>query len=773
MKIGLKLIAGFLTVACILGFSGFYTVLNLNGIKDNSENIENIQFQGYVFASKMKLAVVQVQQWLTDISATRAAEGFDDGFDEAESWANVFTEYSDSYKDLAKSYNDQELLTELTALDESFDAFYTNGKEMAQAYIDGGPELGNVAMEGFDAYAADMGERIDAINEEATLAIEATFLENSNAIATFQTVTIIVVVMAVIFSIAIALFILRSITKPIAIIGNELKELADTGDLSKRSSIKTNDEIGVMAASLNDMLDKVTGSVSDLAKTADAIAGGDKSAKISQDVLSQNNEIGKLGSSFNEMLLQITDKNKIDESFLYGIPDPAFKTDNKLVIQDANDAFLKALGYNRSEVVGKMTCSEVCKTPICNTSNCTIKKCIDTKGTVVTEAYATTRNGKKIPIRAACGVLLNSKNEPVGGFELIQDLTALNEMVTNVEKVATGDLTVMVDESYKARDDSTGLLAKSLDKMVGSVKGLIGNVKNSVDTLANSAQKLSASSQEVNASAEETTSSVQQIANGASKASEESGNVLKEIKIAEEAATKGQVAANSISSRMDEIKKTTLEGSNKIASLGEKSKDIGNIVNTINQISEQTNLLALNAAIEAARAGEAGRGFAVVADEVRKLAEESGQATQQISNLIQGIQSEIDSAVKSMKENSKSVDEGSKDIQAAVEAFGRLPPVIEAINKAAGEVSSIAQENAASSEETSSATEEVTSTMSQVTNAASELTDIAGELQKQISQFKIGESNYSLSSDKSNNKNNHVKELNNINHRSNNDEQEN
>ena len=112
----------------------------------------------------------------------------------------------------------------------------------------------------------------------------------------------------------------------------------------------------------------------------------------------------------------------------------------------------------------------------------------------------------------------------------------------------------------------------------------------------------------------------------------------------------------------------------KISALGEKSKEIGNIVDTINQISEQTNLLALNAAIEAARAGEAGRGFAVVADEVRKLAEESGNATQQISNLIKSIRDEIDGAVKSMSENTAQVEEGSKGVSEAVKAFEILPP---------------------------------------------------------------------------------------------------
>jgi len=540
---------------------------------------------------------------------------------------------------------------------------------------------------------------------------------------------------------SIAAFILISrFLKPLSTIGKELHEISSTGDLSKRSSVKSNDEIGIMAKSLNEMLDSITAPVTGLAETVDAIASGNKNAVVDDNVLKQNNAIGTLGNSFNEMVRQINDKDKIDASFLHGIPDPAFKTNKDLIITDHNRAFRDLMGYDEEEINGNMGCAEVCKTPVCNTTKCTIKKCMESKSTVIEETFATNKSGEKIPIRTASGCLLDSNRKPVGGFEVFTDLTALKSVTTSLEKVAKGDLTIYVDETYKKRDDSTGTLARAVDKMATNVKSLVSNVKKSVDLLSESAEKLSSTSQEVNASAEETTSSVQQIANGANKASEQTTTVINEIKTAEEAAKQGQVAAASISSRMDTIKTTTVDGSNKISSLGEKSKDIGNIVNTINQISEQTNLLALNAAIEAARAGEAGRGFAVVADEVRKLAEESGQATNQIAELIRDIQSEIDGAVKSMEENTKSVDEGGNDIQSAVDAFGRLPPVIEAISRAAGEVSAIAQQNAASSEETSAANEEVTASISSVTNAAQELSDLSLELQNQISKFNIGES---------------------------------
>jgi PAS domain S-box-containing protein len=551
------------------------------------------------------------------------------------------------------------------------------------------------------------------------------------------TMVFIFIMLSIIIGVILAWTIIRSITKPLTIIGRELKELSDTGDLSKRSSITNKNEVGVMSASINNTLDNIVGSVSNLAKTADDIAQGSKTATIDEKILKQNNDIGKLGQSFAHMLENLEDKTKIGESFLMGMSDPAFKTDTNLVITDINDAALTALGYSREEVVGKMMCSDICKTPVCGTDKCTIKNCIKTKGTIVAETIATARSGTKIPVRAACGWLYNSKGEAVGGFEVVSDLTALHAIVSNVEKVADGDLTVKVEDTYKSRNDSTGTLAKSLDKMVVNVGSLVSNLKQNIDQVASSAEELSSSAEEVNASMEEVSSTIQQVATGSQNTAKDSETMLKQATQAGDSSIKGQQAAKEVSTKMEIIKKTTQEGAQKISALGEKSKEIGHIVDTINQISEQTNLLALNAAIEAARAGEAGRGFAVVADEVRKLAEESGQATQQISSLIQGIQTEIDSAVKSMGENSRQVDEGSKGVEAAVASFELLPEVINAVNKSAQEVGAVAQENASGAEEVSASIQEVTSSMQQVSSAAQQMASIASELKNMVEQFKV------------------------------------
>lgn len=451
-------------------------------------------------------------------------------------------------------------------------------------------------------------------------------------------------------------------------------------------------------------------------------------------------EIKNISDDFDGILEDLNDKQKIDESFLYSISDPGFKTDINLTVTEINDAFLNLLEYSREEVVGKMKCTHLCKNPLCGTENCVINKCLKTKSALVVETEVKTKSGKLIPVRISGGGLYNSKKEAVGGFELIQDISVLKSIIANTEEVAKGNLTIKIPEEYQSLNNTTGKLAKAVDIMVQQLSQLIFNIKKQITGTAVSSEQMSVSSDNINSAIQQISSTVQQIAAGSQNVSK----VVVESKDASnktaKSAEKGKEAAKLVSEKMGDINTTIKIEAEKIKALGEKSKEISNIVNTINNITSQTNLLALNASIEAARAGEAGRGFAVVADEVRKLAEESEKATEQISELTTNIQSEINSSVNSMEKNAKQVDEGYESVENALKSFDVIPELVDNINKALIEVSSVTEQNAAGSSEVSSAVQQTSASMQQISSTAKMLSAEAEKLKDMVASFRINDS---------------------------------
>jgi len=350
----------------------------------------------------------------------------------------------------------------------------------------------------------------------------------------------------------------------------------------------------------------------------------------------------------------------------------------------------------------------------------------------------------------------------------------IHELKETSEIIASGDLTK--DVSLDAKGDIQKLVS-SFEMMLNSLREIVSDVRETSSLVSSTSDNLASISEEMNSTTEEVSTAIQRIASGAQHQAEKIKEVVKIVgdqltsveqvvssaesaadasTKASEVAQKGGDSAQVALQKMREIQAVVDGATEIVRKLGERTKEIHQIVNVITNIAQQTNLLALNAAIEAARAGEHGRGFAVVADEVRKLAEGSGRAASQISVLVDQIETETRKAVDQMESGAKDVSVGATVIDSALASLEDIAATIqqtaamvqeitaateeqkasaEKIVQAVDEVAKIAEDTSAASEQTCISTESLTASMQEMTASAQELARLAGLMQSSVERF--------------------------------------
>ena len=353
---------------------------------------------------------------------------------------------------------------------------------------------------------------------------------------------------------------------------------------------------------------------------------------------------------------------------------------------------------------------------------------------------------------------------------------SVDTILEGARHIAAGDLRskIMLDG-----DDEFAHIAHQFNTMVESMQKMIRKIKATATDVAGSSEELTANA---NQSAQVTQNVAQSITEVAEAAEKQMSIVTKssatiddfqhgleevitnqrhareQTQATAQKATEGNSFVQSTVEQMNSIAQTVQQTGEIVGKLGERSKEIGNIVEIISNISGQTNLLALNAAIEAARAGEHGRGFAVVAEEVRKLAEESQNASQKISELIQSIQAETSQAVASMEEGRREAEKGKENVTATGESFSEILSMIGDVKKASlavservlqlredmstivdgmSEVDTSAKGIGSESQNVSAATEEQAAGMEEIASSSRSLANMANDLQTETDKFKV------------------------------------
>ena len=322
---------------------------------------------------------------------------------------------------------------------------------------------------------------------------------------------------------------------------------------------------------------------------------------------------------------------------------------------------------------------------------------------------------------------------------------------SHIDLMAKGDFSIDVAQGAMQRKDEMGVVARSMNAMNSSLRSILSEMMSSASNMAAASAQLSASAQKLSSGAEEQVERAAQVATASTQMNQATEDIARNSsKISESAsetvkiARGGQEIVHKAIREVDLIAETVETASEFVRELGQQSEKIGDLVTIINEIADQTNLLALNAAIEAARAGEHGRGFAVVADEVKKLAERTSSSTTEIVSMTTAIKEGVEHTVDSM-------NKAKNNVTAGVEYSSRAETALQDIIASIDTLYEGIQQTASSIEEMSATTEEITKDINQIsqvtkgalssteeiTEAAHGLSGLAANLKITVQKFKI------------------------------------
>lgn len=344
-------------------------------------------------------------------------------------------------------------------------------------------------------------------------------------------------------------------------------------------------------------------------------------------------------------------------------------------------------------------------------------------------------------------ILDAKRRERASKLQIENNQNAIMRLLDEMGDLADGDLTV----TASVTEDSTGAIADSINYAIEALRELVTTINQTSDQVSGATQESRATAMHLTEASEHQTEqisqandSIKEMTRAIDEMSRDAKGSAEVAKHSVEIAGTGAEAVRNTIEGMDSIREQIQETSKRIKRLGESSQEIGDIVELIDDIADQTNILALNAAMQAAMAGEAGRGFAVVADEVQRLAERSINATKQIEALVKTIQADTNEAVTSMEASTSGVVKGAQLAEHAGEALSEIESVSQYISEQTSKISESAQvqsEASSSVNDTMTVIHEITSQTlegtQQTANSIGALAELADELQKSVAGFRL------------------------------------
>jgi len=433
----------------------------------------------------------------------------------------------------------------------------------------------------------------------------------------------------------------------------------------------------------------------------------------------------------------IFDRKEINQfkekaKFLDSVGAPIMAVNKDYEVLYMNPAGANLVGKTQEECVGQ-NCYNLFKTEHCQTEKCRVYQAMQTKqiqqGRTISHAL-----GKRIPIQYSANALLDDNGEVIGAVEYVMNMSEIKTVCEAVSNISgdIGSASAQLAAAALQSGQATSQIATTIQQVASGTQQQtthITNTAQSVEQMARTVQGVAKGAQEQASAIDRTAQLTGRLATIIQDVAENAQDSVAGANKAAETARTGSETVEANLRSMQEIKLKVDFSAKKVKEMGDRSHQIGAIVETIDDIASQTNLLALNAAIEAARAGEHGKGFAVVADEVRKLAEKSASATKEIAGLITAIQNTVNEAVNAMSASAKEVEigvQGANQSGAALneilDSADRVRIQVEKIAAAAQQMNATADEMVGAMDSVSAVVEENTAATEQMTASATDLT---------------------------------------------------